>query len=122
MSALTVILGVLSIVCMAVSGLVGTLTTWRMIDELNKTRPASQKFTTIGWRGNFEVYDVLSEYRRLYPDSALLRRLRRSYACSLIAVTVVGGITGGVLGAVWLGLGGVALGWLTWRVSSPRTS
>jgi hypothetical protein len=36
-----------------------------------KGRPPEAKFANIGWRANFELYDTLSEYGRLFPGSAL---------------------------------------------------
>ena len=122
MSVGSVIVVILCVICMAVSGLVGTLTDLRMVDELNKSRPSEAKFTTIGWRVNLELYDVLSEYRRLFPGAALLRRAIWCYVCGILAVTVAAGILIGILGAAWLGFGGAFLGWLTWWISSPRTS
>jgi hypothetical protein len=122
LSVWSVIVVILCAICMAVSGLVGALTGLRMVDDLNKGRPPEAKFTAIGWRANFELYDVLSEYRRLYPRAALLRRAIWSYVCGFLAVTVAAGILTGILGAAWLAFGGAFLGWLTWRISSPRAS
>ena len=122
MSVASIIVVALCTVCMAVSGLVGTLTSWRMIDDLNKERPAEAQFTAIGWRANFEFHKVLSEYRRLYPGAALLRRAIWAYVAGVLAVTVAAGILTGVFGAAWLGFVGAILGGLTWWASSPRTS
>ncbi len=104
MSVWSVIVVILCVICMAVSGLVGTLTGLRMVDDLNKGRPPEAKFTTIGWRANFELDDVLSEYRRLFPGAALLRRAIWSYVCGFLAVTVAAGILTGILGAAWVSL------------------
>jgi hypothetical protein len=122
MSVWSIIVVILCVICMAVSGLVGTLTDLRMVDELNKGRPPEAKFTTIGWRANFELYDVLSEYRRLFPGAALLRRAIWCYVCGFLALTVAVGIVTGTLGAAWLAFAGAFLGWLTWKISSPRAS
>ena len=115
-----VILVALCLTCMTVSGLVGCLTWLRIIDDLNRERPPGSKFTTIGWRGRFEMYDVLSEYRRRFPGSALLRRAVRSYICAFVACTVAAVALGGVLSAAWVGFIGALNLMAGWHGGSRR--
>jgi hypothetical protein len=120
-SIIAVIVTVLCIICMSITGLVSTLTGFRMVDELNKTRPADQKFKAIGFHRPFERYEMLSEYRRLYPNSRLMRRMKWAYACGWIAVVLFGGVNLGVFAALWALGGGAAIAWFTWWASTPRT-
>jgi hypothetical protein len=122
MSFTSVTVAILCLIGMSGSGLVATLTSLQMIDELNKTRAADRRIAAVGWRANFQRYEALAEYRRLHPDSPLLRRLKRSSVCGLAAVTVMAGLLQGLPGAVWLGVSSTAIAWFTWRITRPRTS
>ncbi len=110
MSTGAVLILVACVIAMGVSGLLGALAGLRMIDDVNKTRPAGQRLAWYGWRPNLGYPQVLAEYQRLYPQGPLIRRLKVTSACGILAVAVAAGVDSGPFAALWF----VAAGGLGW--------
>lgn len=91
-----VIIGAVALAGVSTSGLVATLAHLEMVARVNERLPAEQRFATLGWYPT-KTWRLWTEYRRLFPDGALLRR-------SLVA-TAIGGAC---LAVVWWCLNGAA--------------
>ena len=59
----------------AACGLSGTLTMWRMVDQVNAQLPQDKRFSHIGWWLG-KALSFYEEYDRHFPNSPRRRQLR----------------------------------------------
>jgi hypothetical protein len=70
------ILGIASFFIAMGSCLIGNLTYYSMIDEINKTRPRDKELSYFGFGTRLNFFEHLNEYHALYPSGRLRRKLR----------------------------------------------
>jgi hypothetical protein len=84
------IIGIAALVCASVCGIASSLVTFEMVDKVNERLPEEQQFALLGryWSKRQRLH---REYKRLYPDGGLLRRLRTLVvlACSCLLICVL---------------------------------
>ena len=82
-----VLIGIVAIACVSVCGLIGSVTGWEMMDQVNAMLPESEKFGAFWWYSG-KTLRLHREYRRLYPEGRLLFKLYAltalMFACLLI--------------------------------------
>jgi hypothetical protein len=109
----------LSIVTVSVCGLAAALTEGRMIDAVNKQSAPADRLVAIGrpWsqRGR-----VVPEYRRLFPDGPLLRRLRYLVAGLFGGLVISAVVMGFGFAALWMAAGCGTMWWLTFAPDLRR--
>jgi hypothetical protein len=87
MTALVIIEAV-ALAGVSTSGLVAGLAHLEMIARVNERLPAEQRFATLGWYPT-KTWRLWAEYRRLFPDGALLRRSFVAAAIGVACLAVV---------------------------------
>jgi hypothetical protein len=116
-----IIVVVLCVICMAVSGIAGTLIQSRMVDEVNAALPSERRFALLDWEW-FKYRRLLNEYRRLYPAGSLVSHLMIWYSLGLAAVVVASAVVmRSIIDPFWFASGGVLLMWLCFRTSRPQS-
>ena len=70
-----VIVGAVAPVCISVCGVIGTLTSFQMVDKVNEGLPEDQQFGVLGWYPA-KTQRLHREYKRLYPDGQLVLTVR----------------------------------------------
>jgi hypothetical protein len=69
-----VAIGVIALVCTSICGLIGSLTGWQMMDQVNAKLPKAEQFGVLGWYTE-KTLRLHREYRRLYPGGRLLFKI-----------------------------------------------
>lgn len=92
MSARTIV-GILALVCGSVCAMTASFTSLRMVDRVNERLPEERQFAWLGWYLD-KQQRLFAEYKRLYPDGSLGRRVRilaaLMFACLLIGAWGLG--------------------------------
>jgi hypothetical protein len=70
-----VIVGAVAVVCISVCGVIGTLTSFEMVDKVNEGLSEGQQFGVLGWHPA-KTQKLHREYKRLYPHGHLLLKVR----------------------------------------------
>jgi hypothetical protein len=83
------IIGIAALVCASVCGFTSALVSLDMVDRVNERLPESERFELLGWY--LDKHQRLSrEYKRLYPDGRLLRKIHVltavMFGCALVCV------------------------------------
>ena len=84
-------IGVISFGLAMVGCLFANLTYYAMVDEINKHRPRDKQLEYFGFGTKLMFFDVLNEYRTLYPQSRLQIRLRIASTTMFVGMAVVAG-------------------------------
>ncbi len=87
------ILGVLALACVSICGLAGGLMYFEIVDKVNERLPESERFAILWWHtGKYQR--LHREYRKLYPEGRLIRRVRvitaLMFVCLLISAWALG--------------------------------
>jgi hypothetical protein len=90
---LRMITGIAAIAGVSAFGLLSTMISYKMMDQVNARLPKDRRFATFGWWAG-KALRLHSEYRRLFPDGKLLARLwtitALMFACLLAAAWAIG--------------------------------
>lgn len=70
-----VIVGIIGLACVPICGVIATFANFEMVDKVNNKLPKGEQFATLGWYFS-KRQRLHGEYRRLYPDSRLLLKVR----------------------------------------------
>jgi len=68
------ILGAVALACVAVVGIISTLTHLEMVDKVNEHLPKEEQFDQLGWYMTKSLR-LFREYKRLFPDGRLRLKL-----------------------------------------------
>jgi hypothetical protein len=87
-----IIVGVFALLGMSVCGLLSNLVFFDIVEKVNERLPKEQQFAPLWWY--WPKYQKLRrEYKRLYPEGTLLRKVRVlivvAFACTLIFAWVL---------------------------------
>jgi hypothetical protein len=87
------IIGVIVLVCLPVCGIASSLVSFEMAEKVNERFPKDQQFALLWWYWP-KIQRLWREYKMLYPDGSLLRRLRilgaLMFACLFTCVWAFG--------------------------------
>jgi hypothetical protein len=90
---LRMIIGIAAIAGVSALGLLSSLTSYKMMDEVNARLPKERRFGPFGWWAGKTLH-LHGEYRRLFPDGKLLARFWTTtalmFACLLAAAWAIG--------------------------------
>jgi hypothetical protein len=93
MTTARLIIGVLALVCVPVCGIASSLVSFEMVEKVNERLPKDQQFALLWWYWP-KTQRLWREYKMLYPDGSLLRRLRTlgalMFACLFTCVWAFG--------------------------------
>src|SRR5712672_438406 len=102
------------LLCIDGVGMAATITAFAIIDAVNAKLPTNEQFDRLGWWLP-KTLRLHREYRRLYPDGALVRQEGVLGAIMLICVVLAATLIGfGFLGVVWIGGIGAFSLWLVY--------
>jgi hypothetical protein len=74
----------LAFFCACMSGcLTANTAIWQMIEEVDRTRPKGKRFSEMLFLRH-RTWEILNEYRRLFPDGKLRRRWRIGLTLCLV--------------------------------------
>ncbi len=106
----------------AACGLCSAVILWRMVDEVNIHLPEADRFSLPGWHA-LKYARLVDEYRRLYPSGRRITQLGWAWL-GMVASMVIGAIALGlgVAGAAFVGIGGCAIGWASFRTRDTSRS
>jgi hypothetical protein len=82
-----ILVGIVSLACVSLSGLLSTFVTFEMVDKVNEKLPETERFAQLGWYLS-KRRRLSREYRRFYPDGRLLLRLRILSALMFAGVVI----------------------------------
>jgi hypothetical protein len=82
-----VIAGIVALACVSVCGLVSTIVTWQMLDEVNEKLPKEEQFAALWWYASKRLR-LHREYKRLYPNGRLLLKLHVLGALMIVCLFV----------------------------------
>ena len=68
------IIGAVALACVAVMGIISTLTHLEMVDKVNERLPKEKQFDQLGWYVT-KFLRLFREYKKLFPDGRLRLRL-----------------------------------------------
>jgi len=87
-----VIIGIAAIIGVSALGLLSTVVSQRMLDQVNERLPKDQQFSPLGWYFQ-KTIRLHSEYRRLFPGGNLATRvwtmMALMFACLLIGAWAI---------------------------------
>jgi hypothetical protein len=90
---LRMIIGIAAIAGVSAFGLLSTITSYKMMDQVNARLPKDRRFARFGWWAG-KTLSLHSEYRRLFPDGNLLARFwtitALMFSCLLVAAWAIG--------------------------------
>jgi len=93
MTIARLIIGILALICGSVCGIASSLVSFDMVEKVNERLPKDQQFALLGWYWP-KIQRLWREYKMLYPDGSLLRRLRfwgvLMFACLFTCVWAFG--------------------------------
>jgi len=95
-------------------GLAASLTSMRMVDEVNAKLSKEQQFGLLGWH-YFKSRKMIQEYRRLYPSGRLIARELTLEAIGVVLFLVAADLIMGSLVTAWLATGVCVAAWLMYR-------
>jgi hypothetical protein len=81
------VVGAVAAVGVCVFGLIASLTSIRIADEVNKKLPAANRFLSVGWYWS-KTRHLHREYRRLYPGGHLLQATLVCWAAMAVCLIV----------------------------------
>jgi hypothetical protein len=97
MTATRLIIGVFALACVPVCGIASNLVSFEMVEKVNERLPKDQQFAALWWHWP-KNQRLWREYRMLYPDGTLLRRLltlgASMFACILTCAWAFGFFAG----------------------------
>jgi hypothetical protein len=83
-----IIVGIVTIACGSICGLLSTFALFEMVDQVNDKLPEAEKFDHLGWYFSKRLR-LNRKYRTLYPDGQLLMKVRilmvLMFACGVVA-------------------------------------
>jgi hypothetical protein len=83
------IVGIVAIVCGCVCGLLATLGTFQMVDNVNEKLPETERFAPLWWDLS-KTLRLWRNYKKFYPDGHLLMRVRILMAFMFACVFIAG--------------------------------
>jgi hypothetical protein len=90
--SLRIILAIVAVAGMSIFGLTSSIMFEDMVAAVNRRLPKDQQFAPLGWYWT-KTHRVQTEYKRLYPDGPLLRKVRTlwflMFACFLTCICVL---------------------------------
>ena len=112
--------GAISFLVAIVFAISSTATQWRMVDEVNTRLPQDAQFGRFWWYP-LKTVRLIRHYHCLVPTGRRMRQLRRqgvgvTIAFTLVVLAAAPGAAG-LVAALFLGIGGLACNWLTFRVA-----
>jgi len=91
--SLRIIIGILAIAGVSTLGLLSTVTSYKMVDQVNALLPRERRFSDFGWWAGKRLR-LHTEYRQLFPDGNLLTRFwiitALMFACMLVLAWAIG--------------------------------
>ena len=115
-------LAFLFLACVSGFGLAAGITHLSIIEAVNSKLPPPKQFEQLGW-GASKSFRLCREYRRLYPEGTLLRRVGILAYVSLFSLVVTAMLLGfGVLLTAWIGGGGALVLWFFYFNDRPLSN
>ncbi len=93
MTAARIAIGIVGLVGLLILGLASSLVSSEIVEKVNDRLPKEQQFAPLWWYWP-RTRRLWQEYTRLYPDGALLRKLRTlgvlAFACLVTSGWAIG--------------------------------
>jgi hypothetical protein len=87
------IIGIVALAGVSTLGLLSSVTSYKMVDEVNSRLPKDRQFSSFGWWAG-KTLRMHSEYRRLFPEGNLVARFWTitimMFACLLVLAWTIG--------------------------------
>jgi hypothetical protein len=91
--SIRLLVGIAAVAGVSVCGLLSTLISYKMVDQVNGKLPRDAQFSLIGWHFP-KSWRLYREYRKLFPDGQLLLQvlllLGLMVGCVIIAAWAIG--------------------------------
>jgi hypothetical protein len=87
--SLRMIIGGVSFVVAMIGVLVGNLSYYSMIEEINKERPINHQISNSGFTSKLNSFDYINEYRSRFPAGILYRKHRLGLTLMIVGMISV---------------------------------
>jgi len=82
-----IIVGILSLVCVSIFGLLSAITGLQIVEHVNNKLPPGSHFGELGWHW-LKTQRLHREYGRLYPGGQLLRKVRILWGLGIMSLVI----------------------------------
>lgn len=87
------VVGIVALASGSICGLIATLASFEMVEQVNTRLPTEVQFSPLGWYLP-KTFRLHREYRRLFPEGKLLLRVRFlmsiAFGCLMISAWAIG--------------------------------
>jgi hypothetical protein len=96
-------------------GVASTFNAWALVAAVNARLPEHESFAPLGWWLD-KTLRLHSEYRRLYPSGALVRKQGYFYLGAILCVALSAALAFGSLGMLFASFLAIVGGAFTWAL------